>query len=331
MTHAVYQFDRIKSASPVMREVIEKLKVVSEKDVTVLIQGESGTGKELAARAIHYNSPRKNKEFVIINCSAFSDSLLESELFGYMKGSFTGAITEKKGLFEIADEGTFFLDEIGDMSPMLQVKLLRVLQEGTFLKVGGVKPIKVNVRIVAASNKNLKDMINRGDFREDLYYRINVMKADLPPLRKRKEDLPIIVEDLLGNIAKANNEDRKDLDPEVFEFFQNYDWPGNIRELSNVVEHAAIMTQGKMIHMSQLPQELIGTRVVKDQTPKVNIEGLSLKEAKKKAADAVERVMIEEELVRTNWNKSRAARNLQISRMDLIRKINKYGFEKSPE
>ncbi len=329
MSHAAYQFDRIMSSSPLMREVIEKLKVVSEKDVTVLIHGDSGTGKELAARAIHYNSPRKDKEFVIINCSAFSDTLLESELFGYMKGSFTGALTEKKGLFEIADQGTFFLDEIGDMSPMLQVKLLRVIQEGTFLKVGGVKPSQVNVRIIAATNRDLKKMVGEGAFREDLYYRINVMKVDLPALKDRKEDIEILVEDLLDQMSKAHQDKRKSFDPEVRQFFKDYDWPGNIRELHNVVEHAAIMSKSDLIHMNHLPNELVGTRVIKSSVPDVMVdESLDLKEAKRIATEQVERKYIQEALRKTNWNKSQAAKVLQISRMDLIRKINKYNFQK---
>ncbi len=329
MTRPIDRFDRIASSSPQMYEVIETLKNVAERDTTVLLQGESGTGKELAARAIHYNSPRKDKEFVVINCSAFSDTLLESELFGYMKGSFTGAMTEKKGLFEIADQGTFFLDEIGDMSPMLQVKLLRVLQEGTFLKIGGVKPIQVNVRIIAASNKDLKSMVENKQFREDLYYRINVVKVQLPPLRSRKEDIDILVDDLLTQLATQGREPKKELDPEVMKFFMEYEWPGNIREMNNVVEHAAIMSRGELIHMKHLPAELMTTRAKIEAKPSASGPvKLALKEAKKKAADDVERRLIIEALSRTRWNKSEAARLLEISRVDLIRKINKYQLKK---
>lgn len=324
MTRALYRFDRIVSISPLMKDTIEKLKLVAERDVTVFLQGESGTGKELAARAIHYNSPRKAKEFVIINCSAFSDYLLESELFGYMKGSFTGAIAEKKGLFEIADQGTFFLDEIADMSPMLQVKLLRVLQEGTFLKVGGVKPLHVNVRIIAASNKDLKVLVDHKKFRDDLYYRINVMKIVLPPLRERKEDIELLIDEFLNDFSGRSREPKKELDPEVLKFCREYDWPGNIREMNNAVEHAAIVSHGPVIHMKHLPTELLTARAA---NPVASARG-SLKEAKRHAAEEVEKKMIEETLKETNWNKSQAARLLKVSRVDLMRKIAKYGLKK---
>ena len=329
-TRPIYRFDRIVSTSPMMKDVIGTLEAVASRDATVFLQGESGTGKELAARAIHYNSARKDQEFVIINCSAFSDTLLESELFGYMKGSFTGAITEKKGLFEIADKGTFFLDEIGDMSPMLQVKLLRVLQEGTFLKIGGVKPIQVNIRIIAATNKDLKALVDAKAFREDLYYRINVVKVILPPLRERKEDIDVLVDELLAQLAARSREPKKNLDPEVLNFFQEYDWPGNIRELNNVVEHAAIMASGDMIHMKHLPAELVAARPKKSSGGKITTDfrKISLKEAKRMAADEVEREMILDALARSKWNKSEAARQLQISRVDLIRKINKFQLKK---
>ncbi|MBI4398779.1 MAG: sigma-54-dependent Fis family transcriptional regulator, partial [Candidatus Omnitrophica bacterium] len=330
MSRPVFRFDRLASASPRMKEVMETLKTVAGRDTTVLLQGESGTGKELAARAIHYNSPRKDKEFVVINCSAFSDTLLESELFGYMKGSFTGAVTEKKGLFEIADQGTFFLDEIGDMSFLLQVKILRVLQEGAFLKIGGVKPIHVNVRILAASNKDLKLAVEHKQFREDLYYRINVVKILLPPLRERREDIDILVEELLSQLAQRSREAKQEIDPEVMKFFMEYAWPGNIRELNNVVEHAAIMARGSMIHMKHLPTELLTARAKMPASvmPEIPLQNLALKEAKKRAADEVERRMILEALTRTRWNKSEAARLLEISRVDLMRKIDKYQFKK---
>ncbi|MBI4970478.1 MAG: sigma-54-dependent Fis family transcriptional regulator [Candidatus Omnitrophica bacterium] len=328
-TRPIYRFDRIVSTSPMMKDVIETLQAVATREATVFLQGESGTGKELAARAIHYNSPRKDKEFVIINCSAFSDTLLESELFGYMKGSFTGAMTEKKGLFEIADQGTFFLDEIGDMSPMLQVKLLRVLQEGTFLKIGGVKPIQVNIRLIVATNKDLKALVDAHAFREDLYYRINVVKIVLPPLRDRKEDIDLLVDDLLTRMAERHHEPKKQLDPEVVRFFQEYDWPGNIRELNNVVEHAAIMTRGELIHMKHMPTELLSARI-KRPGSKIftDFRKISLKEAKRMAAEEVEREMILDALAKSKWNKSEAARQLQISRVDLIRKIAKYQLQK---
>src|SRR3712207_7869306 len=192
-----YKFENIIGKSGPMLEIFRLLEKVCNSDSTVLINGESGTGKELVARAIHYNGPRKDKPFVVQNCSAFNDNLLESALFGHVKGSFTGAVRDKKGLFEVADNGTFFLDEVGDMSPTLQVKLLRVLQEGTFLPVGGTEPREVDVRVIAATHKDLGEMVKRGEFREDLFYRINVIRVHLPPLRERRDDLPLLVDHFL--------------------------------------------------------------------------------------------------------------------------------------
>lgn len=323
-------FDQLVGASETMRTLIEKIKVVSQHDVSVLIEGESGTGKELVAKALHYNSPRKDKEFVIINCSAFSDTLLESELFGYVKGSFTGAMSEKKGLFELADQGTFFLDEIGDMSSALQVKVLRVLQEGTFFKVGGTDPIKVDVRIVAATNRNLKQMIKSGAFREDLFYRVNVVNLNIPPLRDRKEDLALLSDHILGKIAVRNGEEKKSLSEEALEIFRSYDWPGNVRELENELEKAAIFAAEKKIIMPvSLSQELIAC--IREKKRGMLAEGIgtySLKEIKRKVVEEVERDVIGKGLERTNWNKTLCAKLLGISRVDLMRKIARYKIHK---
>src|SRR6185436_14792263 len=239
-----------------VREVVKLLGKVVKSEATVLVHGESGTGKELIARAIHYNGPRAKKTFVVQNCSAFNDNLLESALFGHTKGSFTGAIKDKKGLFEMADGGTFFLDEVGDMSPALQVKLLRVLQEGTFTPVGATETRTVDVRVIAATHKDLQKMVARGEFREDLYYRINVIRLLIPPLRERVEDLPMLIDHFLrkhyrgkGRLPRLSNE--------VMEAFQRYPWPGNIREMENEIERLLVLGGD----LDVLPLELVSPRV----------------------------------------------------------------------
>ncbi len=326
-----FSFDHLVGKSQLFRDLIEKIKVVAQYEVAVLIEGESGTGKELVARAIHYNSPRKDKEFVVINCSAFSDSLLESELFGYVKGSFTGAMAEKMGLFEVADQGTFFLDEIGDMSPALQVKILRVLQENTFFKVGGTKAVRVNVRIVAATNRNLRQMVQQGKFREDLFYRINVVNLAIPPLRERKEDIDVLTEHILENIAKKNREEKKILSSEAIQILKRHDWPGNVRELENELEKATIFSGDKKIinEVSLSPEFLYQIQTKKRESLEGGEGTVSLKEMKKKAVEQVEREVIRKGLEKTNWNKSACAKFLQISRVDLIRKIARYKIERT--
>ncbi len=326
-----FSFDHLVGKSQLFRDLIERIKVVAQYEVAVLIEGESGTGKELVARAIHYNSPRKDKEFVVINCSAFSDSLLESELFGYVKGSFTGAMAEKMGLFEVADQGTFFLDEIGDMSTALQVKILRVLQEGTFFKVGGTKPQKVNVRIVAATNRNLRQMIQEGKFREDLFYRINVVNLAISPLRERKEDIEVLGDYILENIAKKNQDEKKSLSAEAIQIMKRHDWPGNVRELENELEKAVIFSGDKKIitEVSLSPELLNLVQTRKMESLEDGGGAFSLKEIKKKAVEKVEREVIRKGLEKTNWNKSACAKLLKISRVDLIRKIARYEIERA--
>lgn len=325
----VFVFDEMVGRSSAMKDVIEKLKKVAQYDVTVLLHGESGTGKELAARAIHFNSPRKDNEFVIINCSAFSDYLLESELFGHMKGSFTGAVAEKEGLFEVANNGTFFLDEIADMSPALQVKLLRVLQEGTFLKIGGTKPITVDVRIICATNKDLEKLVKERKFREDLFYRINVMPVYMPPLNERREDIEVLANHILENISKKNREEKKELDSEALQILVNYNWPGNVRQMENVLERCAILTKKKIIDAECLKQTL----PFKKETPeKIGINGkTSLKDIKKRIVADVEKKAILEGLEKTGWNKTKCAKLLKVSRGDLMRKISKYKLKKLKE
>ncbi|MEK6577939.1 MAG: sigma-54 dependent transcriptional regulator, partial [Bdellovibrionota bacterium] len=237
-----YSYESMVGKSKLMQELYGMLDKIKNSESTVLVQGENGTGKELIARAIHFNSPRKDAQFVTVNCSAFNENLLDSELFGHVKGSFTGAIKDKKGLFEAADKGTLFLDEIGDMSPTMQVKLLRVLQEGTLTPVGGTEVRKVEVRVVAATNKDLKEMIEMGTFREDLYYRINVINLVVPPLRDRKEDIPLLVDHFISRGCKEKGVPIKAFAKRAMEKIFDYPWPGNIRELENEVERVIVLS-----------------------------------------------------------------------------------------
>ncbi|MGA9526345.1 MAG: sigma 54-interacting transcriptional regulator [Myxococcaceae bacterium] len=321
-----YKFENIVGKSGPMLEIFRLLEKVSNSDSTVLVNGESGTGKELVARAIHYNGPKKDKPFVVQNCSAFNDNLLESALFGHVKGSFTGAVRDKKGLFELADGGTFFLDEVGDMSPALQVKLLRVLQEGTFLPVGGTQVKEVDVRVIAATHKDLAELVKKSQFREDLYYRINVIRIQVPSLRERRDDIPILIDHFMKKHHREGQRARG-LAPDAMQILQNYAWPGNIRELENEIERLLVLGSDLEI----IPGDLISSRI----RDTLSSSGASLLPASVRAAgklnDAVElleREMIAAGLERTRFNKSRLARELGISRSNLILKIGKYGLEK---
>lgn len=324
-------YDHIIGQSAAMKSIFDKIRHVAQHDVPVLIEGESGTGKELVARHIHYNSSRSANEFVVINCSALPDNLLESELFGHLKGAFTGAIKEKKGLFEVADNGTFFLDEIGDMSPALQVKLLRVLQEGTFLKIGGVTPVKVNLRIIAATNKSLSEMVAENRFREDVFYRINVVHMNLPPLRVRRDDIAALIDFFLAKIAEKNGTDALVIQDEAMRLLTQYDWPGNVRQLENEIEKAAIFAQNNTITVENLSPVITGFAPQEDMDSfkvSYDIGSQSLGDIKKKYAELIEQKVILEGLERTHWNKTACAQLLQISRGDLMRKISRYGIEK---
>jgi len=324
-----YKFEHIVGTSRAMQGVFRLLEKIVESDSTVLVQGESGTGKELVARAIHYNGPRAKKTFVVQNCSAFNDNLLESALFGHAKGAFTGAVAMKKGLFEIADGGTFFLDEIGDMSPALQVKLLRVLQEGTFTPVGATETRTVDVRVIAATHKDLQKMVARGEFREDLYYRINVIRLLVPPLRDRVEDLPMLIEHFLRKHYRGKSGRMPRLSPEVMEAFQRYPWPGNIREMENEIERLLVLGGDQDV----LPLDLVSPRVR-------DAEGAGVQRATtnrptavpagtlKDAVESLEREMISQGLIRTHWNKSQLAKDLGISRSNLIQKCAYYGLDR---
>ncbi len=318
-----YSYDSMIGKSKPMQEMYGLLDKIRNSESTVLVQGENGTGKELIARAIHYNSPRKDSQFVTVNCSAFNENLLDSELFGHVKGSFTGAVKDKKGLFEVADKGTLFLDEIGDMSPTMQVKLLRVLQEGTLTPVGGTELRKVDVRVVAATNKDLKSMVEEGTFREDLYYRLNVVNLVVPPLRDRKEDIPLLVDHFLARGCKEKGVPLKNLAKRAIEKIFDYPWPGNIRELENEIERLIVLSGDDQ----RISAELLSQRI-RDHGETSKVQGVRVAGKLKDALEELEKTMIKEGLRRTNWNKSRLAKELGISRAGLIMKVEKYGLDK---
>jgi transcriptional regulator with PAS, ATPase and Fis domain len=306
-----------------MQDLYSMLEKIRSSESTVLVQGENGTGKELIAKAIHYHSPRKDSQFVTVNCSAFNENLLDSELFGHVKGAFTGAIKDKKGLFEAADRGTLFLDEIGDMSPTMQVKLLRVLQQGTLIPVGGTDERKVDVRVVAATNRDLKFMVESGTFREDLYYRINVINVVVPPLRNRKEDIPLLTDHFLARGCKEKGVTLKQLSKRALEKIYDYPWPGNIRELENEVERLIVLSGDEV----RISAELLSQRI-REHGEQAKVQGVRVAGKLKDALEELEKTMIREGLRRTNWNKSRLAKELGISRAGLIMKVDKYGLDK---
>ena len=307
-----YHFENIITKSPKMQRLIELIKVVGKSNATVLITGESGTGKELVARATHSQSSRHNKPFVAVSCAALPESLLESELFGHEKGSFTGAYTQKKGKFEFANGGTLFLDEVGEMSANIQVHLLRVLEEKEFTRVGGNEPIRVDLRVISATNKDLRKAIEKQEFREDLYYRLNVVNIELPPLRERKEDIPLLAEHFLNKFAADNRKEVTGFSPDAMEFLLDYDWPGNVRELENAIERAVILVKDSLITVADLPQENLS--LVRSAST-----GKNLKEVEKNHVLNV--------LRKTGGNYSEAARILGISRMTLYNKAKEYSFD----
>ncbi len=319
-----FDFSSVVGKSVPLLKIFGTLEKIIPSDSTVLLLGESGTGKEMIARIVHFNSPRRDKAFIAENCSAFSENLLESELFGHEKGAFTGAIVQKKGLFELADGGTFLLDEIGDTSPALQTKLLRVLQDGVFKRVGGTKFIHVDVRIIAATNKDLKKMVEKGTFREDLYYRLNEIKIHLPPLRERTEDVILLSNYFLTKFCTERNIPIKQLSEEVLEFFTNYSWPGNVRELQNEVKRTTLLAGFDTI----ISRKLISPNIVEEVEKKSYLKKPKTSGTLKSIVENIERDVIREGLERTNWNKSKLARELGISRKNLILKVLKYGLEK---
>jgi two-component system response regulator HydG len=315
------RFDRrrIIGNSPAITQVLETVSQVAPSEATVLITGDSGTGKELIASAIHYNSPRKQSPFVKINCAAITETLLESELFGHEKGAFTGADRRKDGRFVQADKGTLFLDEVGTMPLSMQAKLLRVLQEREVTRVGGEKVLPVDVRVLAATNQDLKHMIQEGAFREDLYYRLNVVGIEIPPLNNRREDIPLLAQAFCTDLAAKNRKAIKGFTPQAMDRLIKYDWPGNVREMMNAIERAVVMAHSAYIEVEDLPDPI----VAKESSAQINtddrvvLENVSLREMEKK--------VILRTLLEVDNNKSEAARRLGITRKTLHKKLKEYG------
>jgi len=319
-----YSFENIVSKNEKMNKIFEIIRKVAPYKSTILITGESGTGKELVARAIHYNSDRSKMFFVPVNCGAIPENLLESELFGHVKGAFTDAIRTKKGLFEEADGGTIFLDEIGELPTQLQVKLLRVLQDGEIRRVGESKSIQIDVRIIAATVKDLTREVNEGRFRDDLFYRLNVLHLSIPPLRERKEDIPILIQHFINKHNQGLNKNIKDMDTKVLELLMNYKWSGNVRELENTIERAVVLTDGERIELDNLPFEI---QNFQNEVPMVSMaeEEYSVK----KASRMLEIGLIRKALRKTKGNHTHAAKLLEISHRALLYKIKDYGIVES--
>lgn len=311
-----YQFDNIIGSSPSMLEVFKLIEKVSLSDSTVLIQGESGTGKELVARAIHYNSARANKPLIAVNCGALPEELLESELFGHVKGAYTGAHVSRQGRFELADQGTIFLDEVADMSLRLQVKLLRVIQEQKFEPVGMSEPREVNVRILAATHQDLETAVKEKKFRQDLYYRLNVIPMIIPPLRERSGDIPLLLKYFLEKFNQEKKKKVKGFTEEAFEILSHYSWPGNIRELENLMERLVILKGEGELGVSDLPHRYFSSE---QDTPSYPLppEGMDFNEFVK----TVETDLIRQALIRTKGNRNQAARLLKLKRTTLVEKL----------
>ncbi len=325
-----YRFDNIIGQSDEIRKVLQMVERVADSDSTVLIAGESGTGKELVAKAIHYNSNRANKAFVPINCGAIPSELLESELFGHIKGAFTGAVANRIGRFELASGGTIFLDEIGELSLSLQVKLLRVLQERKFEPVGSTKTQNAEVRVIAATNVNLEKAVAKGLFREDLYYRLNVIPITIPALKQRRSDIPILLHHFIAHFNKTKNRSITGISPEALQCLFEYAWPGNIRELENLVERLAILKGDGLVDVSDLPEQYRISDLEQSGTPL----GLALPELGmdfNSAVDAYENALIMQALERTGWNRNQAATLLKLNRTTLVEKIKKKGLRPPPE
>lgn len=321
-----FGYKKIVGNSARIQNVIKFIEKIADTDSTVLVTGESGTGKELVAKTIHYNSLRSKKPFVPLNCAAIPKDILESELFGHEKGAFTGAVSTRIGRFEMANNGTLFLDEIGELAPALQVKLLRVLQEKEFERVGGIKTIKVDVRILAATNRDLEKAVSEGKFREDLYYRLNVIPLHLPPLRKMKEDIPLLLEHFIADIARRKKKQLPRISERAMQCMINYKWPGNVRELENLVERMLILKEGEEITPDDLPERVVDKRLVQTSTVKAQIlstEGVDLN----MMLDEIENNMIVQALEISKGVKSKAASLLGLNRTTLIEKLKKKAIE----
>ncbi|HUS73127.1 MAG TPA: sigma 54-interacting transcriptional regulator [Sedimentisphaerales bacterium] len=312
-----HHFHNIIGKSEKMRKIYSLLKMLANQETTVLITGESGTGKDMAAKALHYAGARASGPFVAVNCSALAESLLESELFGHVKGAFTGAEKDKIGRFEAADGGTILLDEIGDISPLIQLKLLRVLQEKEFERVGESNPKKVDVRVIASTNGNLQEAINMGRFRRDLYYRLNVLEIRMPPLRERYEDIPLLIEHFCGVLKRTYAKDISGVSDEVLQIFMNYPWPGNVRELENVLERGFVFCRNRTIQLEHIPAEI-------SDYVRVN-----RRFSEKTTADDPEKIL--KALEKTDWNISKAARFLGITRWTMYRRFQKYNISRPAE
>jgi two-component system response regulator HydG len=311
-----YGFEGIIGQTERMQRVFDTLQQVSRSNATVLILGESGTGKELVARAIHNNSPRRGHRFVPLNCAALQETVLESELFGHVKGAFTGATGEHKGRFEFADQGTLFLDEIGDMPMSIQIKLLRVIEYGEVFRVGSNEPIKVNVRLVAATNKDLPTLIRDGRFREDLFFRLRVVTIELPPLRDRLEDMPLLISHFLKELSEQHGRNVRDVTPAAMEHLYDYAWPGNVRELRNAIESMVVLARKDVLDVEDIPAYITTPRERAESSSSVS--GVNLEEAEKEN--------IKRALARSEGNREKAAKLLGIGERTLYRKIKRYGL-----
>jgi two-component system, NtrC family, response regulator AtoC len=311
-----FDFKNIIGKSDKITRLFKMIKDIAPTNTTVLVQGENGTGKELIANAIHFNSPNVKKPFIKLNCGVLAESLLESELFGHVKGAFTGAIKDKIGRFELANGGTLFLDEIGDITPNMQVKLLRVLQEGEFERVGGIETLKVDVRIVAATNKNLEEEIKNQNFRQDLYYRLNVIPVHVPSLRERQDDVKLLVEHFLSKFNAIYNKNITELNDNIMRVLEDYEWPGNIRELENVLERAVVLNKSNKLTMEDFPDKIANRQ-------KTTIE-FSEDDGLSSAVDDYERTLIISELEKNNGNKFQTALKLKINRSTFMSKLKKY-------
>jgi two-component system NtrC family response regulator len=317
-----YQYGKIIGKSKPMLEIYDLIRKVAQSKASVLITGPSGTGKELIAKAIHYDSPRKERPFISVNCGALTETLLESELFGHEKGAFTGAISMKKGRFELADGGTLFLDEVGDMPPSLQVKLLRVLQEMEFERVGGTKTIEVDVRVLSASNRKLKENVAEGGFREDLFYRLNVIHIEVPPLKERKEDIRLLVHHFIEKYRQDEGKGKIELAPETWKALYSYPWPGNVRELENVIERAVVLNSGALIEFGDLPPEF------SEKPLELDVDRFISPDAElQPTLERIEEKMIRRALAEANNVQAHAAEMLGITKSLIQHKMKKYNIQ----
>ncbi|HEV2765186.1 MAG TPA: sigma-54 dependent transcriptional regulator [Pyrinomonadaceae bacterium] len=317
-------FGRFVGSSPAIQNILKQARAVADTNVTILLAGENGTGKEVVARAIHEESARALKPFVAVSCAALPETLIESELFGHEKGAFTGATSARKGRFELADGGTLFLDEIGELSPAVQVKLLRVLQERAFERVGGTKTVTVDIRLIAASNRDLEDEVESGKFRRDLFYRLNVVPLRLPPLRERREDIPVLAAHFAAKAAEKHNRPQAELDPALVEALQEYDWPGNVRELENLVERLVVLSPGTRLGTEFLPAKMLHT-LPEPTPPAATAEGGD-ETTLEGATVALRRRMVVSAMQSEGGNKAAAAKRLGISRSYLHRLISELGI-----